>query len=165
MNAVEQLATDQYLTFALANDVFAIDVIKTREVLDFAEVTKVPQTPDYMLGVINLRGSVVPIIDMRVKFGMNKVELTRDSSIIVVEIDVDGEPVTIGALVDEVCEVLDMDASQIEQSPRIGTKLNNEFISGMGNLADKFVIILDINKVFTANELVTALEGSGQDEE
>jgi len=165
MDAVEQLATDQYLTFALADDVFAIDVIMTREVLDVTEVTKVPQSPDYMLGVINLRGSVVPIVDMRLKFGMAKVELTRDSSIIVVEIDVDGEPVTIGALVDEVCEVLDMDASQIEPSPRIGTKLNNEFISGMGNLADKFVIILDINKVFTANELVTALEGSGQDEE
>jgi purine-binding chemotaxis protein CheW len=143
----------QFLTFGLGDDVFAIDVTMAKEVLDFAEVTRVPQTPDYMLGVINLRGSVVPVIDMRLKFAMEDKEKTRDSCIIVVEVNVDGEAITVGALADSVQEVMDMDESQIEPPPRIGTKLNTEFIKGMGNLGDKFVIILDINKVFSADDL------------
>ena len=153
MSVAEKTDASQFLTFKLADDVFAIDVIMAKEVLDFAEVTKVPQTPDYMLGVINLRGSVVPVVDMRLKFGMDDQEKTRDSCIIVVEVDVEGEPVTVGALADSVQEVMDMDESQIEPPPRIGTKLNTEFIKGMGNLGDKFVIILDINKVFSADDL------------
>ena len=153
MSVAEKIDTSQFLTFGLGDDVFAIDVIMAKEVLDFAEVTKVPQTPDYMLGVINLRGSVVPVIDMRLKFGMDDKEKTRDSCIIVVEVDVDGEAITVGALADSVQEVMDMNESQIEPPPRIGTKLNTEFIKGMGNLGEKFVIILDINKVFSADDL------------
>jgi len=153
MSVAEKIDTSQFLTFRLAEDVFAIDVIMAKEVLDFADVTKVPQTPDYMLGVINLRGSVVPVIDMRLKFGMADVEMTRDSCIIVVEVDVDGEPITVGALADSVQEVMDMSESQIEPPPRIGTRLNTEFIKGMGNLGEKFVIILDINKVFSVDDL------------
>lgn len=148
--------TSQFLTFSLAEDIFAIDVIMAKEVLDFADVTRVPQTPDYMLGVINLRGSVVPVVDMRLKFGMAETEKTRDSCIIVVEVDVDGEPVTVGAMADSVREVMDMSPDQIEPPPRIGTRLNTEFIKGMGNLGDKFVIILDINKVFSADDLAFA---------
>ena len=124
--------------------------------LDFTDVTQVPQTPDYMLGVINLRGSVVPVIDMRRKFNMEVAEHTRKSCIVVVEVDVDGEPVTVGALGDSVREVLDINHSQIEPPPRIGTKLNTEFIQGMGNVDDKFVIILDIDKVFSADDLAMA---------
>ncbi len=153
MSVAEKTDTSQFLTFKLAEDVFAIDVIMAKEVLDFAEVTKVPQTPDYMLGVINLRGSVVPVVDMRLKFGMEDQEKTRDSCIIVVEVDVEGESLTVGALADSVQEVMDMEESQIEPPPRIGTRLNTEFIKGMGNLGDKFVIILDINKVFSADDL------------
>ena len=153
MSGTEQTETGQYLTFGLAEDVFAIDVVMAKEVLDFADVTRVPQTPAYMLGVINLRGSVVPVVDMRLKFGMEDVAMTRDSCIIVVEVDVDGEPVTVGALADSVQEVMDLAENQIEPPPRIGTKLNTEFIKGMGNLGEKFVIILDINKVFSADDL------------
>ena len=151
-------ATDtvQYLTFGLGDDIFAIDVIMAKEVLDFTDVTRVPQTPDYMLGVINLRGSVVPVVDMRLKFGMPDRDKTRDSCIIVVEVDVDGESITVGALADSVQEVMDMAPDQIEPPPRIGTKLNTDFIKGMGNLGDKFVIILDINKVFSADDLAFA---------
>ena len=149
-------ATTQFLTFGLGDDVFAIDVVKAKEVLDFTEVTHVPQTPEYMLGVINLRGSVVPVIDMRRKFRMTAADLTRNSCIVVVEVDVDGEPVTVGALADSVLEVIDLDPSQIEPPPRIGTKLNTDFIMGMGNLNDKFVIILDIDKVFSNDDLVLA---------
>ena len=153
MSATEKTEASQFLTFGLGEDVFAIDVVMAKEVLDFAEVTRVPQTPDYMLGVINLRGSVVPVIDMRLKFGMEDKEKTRDSCIIVVEVNVDGEAITVGALADSVQEVMDMNESQIEPPPRIGTKLNTEFIKGMGNLGEKFVIILDINKVFSAGDL------------
>jgi purine-binding chemotaxis protein CheW len=165
MNTAEQLETSQFLTFALAEDIFAIDVVMAKEVLDYAEVTRVPQTPDYMLGVINLRGAVVPVIDMRRKFGMVDIERTRDSCIIVVEIELDGEIITIGALADSVQEVMNMNESQIEPPPRIGTKLNTEFIYGMGNLSDKFVIILDINKVFTADELALARAVGGPEED
>ena len=156
MSVAEQTNTTQFLTFSLADDIFAIDVIKAKEVLDFAEVTQVPQTPDYMLGVINLRGSVVPVVDMRRKFKMEIADRTRNSCIVVVEVDVDGEPVTVGALVDSVREVIDLDPAQIEPPPRIGTKLNTEFIKGMGNLDDRFVIILDIDKVFSVDDLMMA---------
>lgn len=153
MSVADITETTQYLTFTLAEDIFAIDVTMAREILDVCDVTRVPQTPDYMLGVINLRGSVVPVIDMRLKFGMDHVERTRDSCIVVVEVDVDGESVVVGALADSVREVLDLEPSQIEPPPRIGTRLNTEFIKGMGNLDDRFVIILDINRVFSAEEL------------
>jgi len=153
MSVAERIDTSQFLTFGLGDDIFAIDVIMAKEVLDFAQVTKVPQTPEYMLGVINLRGSVVPVIDMRLKFGMDAKEKTRDSCIIVVEVDVDGEPITVGAMADSVREVMDMTESQIEPPPKIGTRLNTEFIKGMGNLGEKFVIILDINRVFSADDL------------
>ena len=164
MSNAENAETTQFLTFSLAEDIFAIDVIMAKEVLDFSEVTKVPQTPDYMLGVINLRGSVVPVIDMRLKFGMDDAEKTRDSCIIVVEVNIDGESITVGAMADSVREVMDMNESQIEPPPRIGTKLNTEFIKGMGNLGDKFVIILDINKVFSADDLDLA-RSIGEEEE
>lgn len=164
MNTAEQIEPSQFLTFALAEDVFAIDVIKAKEVLDFADVTRVPQTPDYMLGVINLRGSVVPIVDMRHKFGMTESDKTRDSCIIVVEVDVDGEPITVGALADSVREVMDLAPDQIEPPPRIGTRLNTEFIKGMGNQGDKFVIILDINKVFSSDELELVRQYNEEDE-
>jgi purine-binding chemotaxis protein CheW len=156
MSVAEITDTTQFLTFGLGDDIFAIDVIKAKEVLDFAEVTQVPQTPDYMLGVINLRGSVVPVIDMRRKFNMATTDRTRNTCIVVVEVDVDGDTVTVGALVDSVREVIDLSPAQIEPPPRIGTKLNTEFIKGMGNLDDRFVIILDIDKVFSIDDLVMA---------
>ena len=145
--------TDQYLTFKLGSELFGVDVSKAREVLDFSEVTQVPQTPDYMLGVINLRGSVVPVINLRQKFGMDEVEKTIDTCIVVMEIEIDGDVIVIGTMADAVQEVLDLDESQIEPPPRLGSKLNTEFIKGMGNLDDQFIIILDIDRVFTVEEL------------
>lgn len=152
MNTAENILS-QFLTFNLGEDVFAVDVLVAKEIVDFAEVTQVPQTPDYMLGVVNLRGAVVPVIDMRLKFGMAEADHTRDSCIIVMEVNVEGEILTVGALVDSVREVLDLAETQIEPPPRIGTKLNTDYIKGMGNLGEKFIILLDINKVFTADEI------------
>lgn len=145
--------TDQYLAFKLDNDLFAVDVGKAREILDYVEVTRVPQTPDYMLGVINLRGSVVPVINLRRKFGMDEVERTVDTCIIVLEVEVKETPIIIGIVADAVQEVLDLAAEQIEPPPRLGTRLNTEFIQGMGNLDDNFVIILDIDRIFSVDEL------------
>ena len=103
------LEVRQYLTFKLSEEVFALDVAQVREILDYIKVTKVPQTPDYMCGVINLRGNVVPVVDMRLKFGMAKTEKTVDTCIIVVEVKSDGESLVLGALVDSVQEVFELD--------------------------------------------------------
>jgi purine-binding chemotaxis protein CheW len=152
--AVETITeTTQYLTFKLEDELFALDIGKVREVLDFTTITKVPQTPDYMRGVINLRGSVVPVVDLRLKFGMVMAEKTVNTCVIIVEVELDGEKVVMGAMADAVQEVLDLEPDQIEPPPRIGTKLNTDFIKGMGKHAEQFIIILDIDKVFTASEL------------
>jgi len=151
---VESIAeTTQYLTFRLEDELFALDIGKVREVLDFTTIAKVPQTPDYMRGVINLRGSVVPVVDMRLKFAMTMAEQTVNTCVIIVEVDLDGEKVVMGAMADAVQEVLDLEPDQIEPPPRIGTKLNTDFIRGMGKHDDQFIIILDLDKVFTVNEL------------
>jgi purine-binding chemotaxis protein CheW len=145
--------TKQYLTFRLGEETFAVDVTKAREILDFTLPTRVPQTPGYMLGVINLRGSVVPVVDLRLKFGLAATATTRDTCIIVLEINADGEATTVGAVADSVEEVLELDAEQIEPPPRIGTRLKTEFIRGMGNHDGRFLIILDIDRVFSVDEL------------
>ncbi|MBF0328062.1 MAG: purine-binding chemotaxis protein CheW [Nitrospirae bacterium] len=145
--------TTQYLTFKLDDEVFALDIAKVREVLDFTTVTKVPRTPDFMRGVINLRGSVVPVVDMKLKFGMSTTQKTVNTCIIIVEVVVEGESAILGALADSVQEVIDLEPNQIEPSPKIGTRLKTEFIKGMGKRDNNFIIILDINKVFSADEL------------
>lgn len=143
----------QYLTFKLEDEVFALDISQVREVLDFTTVTKVPRTPEFMRGVINLRGSVVPVVDMRLKFGMSRTEQTVNTCIIIVEISLDNERLILGALADSVQEVIELEPGQIEPAPRIGTRLNTEFIKGMGKRDDQFIIILDIDKIFSIDEI------------
>ncbi len=155
METKELMETDQFLAFKLEDEVFAFDISKVREVLEFDTLTKVPQTPKMMKGVINLRGNVVPVIDMRIKFGMGETEKTVNTVIIIIEIDLDSESTMIGALVDSVNEVMDLDTEHIEPPPKIGTKLNTEFIRGMGKQGGQFIIILDIERIFSADELET----------
>jgi len=150
--------TRQYLTFQLGEEIFAIDVSHVREILEFTTVTKVPGTPEYMRGVINLRGSVVPVLDIRLKFGMPAAEKTVNTCIIVVEVSFDGETTIIGALVDSVQEVFELDPDQIEPAPKIGMQLKTEFIKGMGKKDERFIIILDIDKVFSLEEIAIAQE-------
>lgn len=147
------LETTQYLTFKLADEVFALDISKVREVLDFTTLTKVPRTPEFMRGVINLRGSVVPVVDLRLKFGMTRTENSVNTCIIITEVTVDNDTTVLGALADSVQEVLDLDAEHIAPAPKIGTKLRTEFIKGMGRRNEQFIIILDVDKVFSADEL------------
>lgn len=149
----EELETTQYLTFLLDTEIFAVDVSKVREILELSNITKVPQTPDFMRGVINLRGSVVPVIDMRLKFGMTESERTVNTCIIVVEIELDGETLVLGSLADSVQEVIELESSQIEAPPHIGTHLNTDFIKGMGKHGELFVIILNIDRIFSNFEL------------
>ena len=145
--------TTQYLTFKLAEEVYALDIGKVREVLDFTTVTKVPRTPDFMRGVINLRGSVVPVVDLRLKFGMAATERTVNTCVIITEVTVDGDTTILGCLADSVQEVLDLTPEEISPAPKIGTKLKTEFIKGMGKRDDRFIIILDIDRVFSVEEL------------
>src|SRR5512136_1730702 len=144
MEEQRNMETTQYLTFKLRDEVFALDIGKVREVLDFTTVTKVPQTPDFMRGVINLRGNVVPVVDMRLKFGMTATEKTVNTCVIITEVNLDGENTVLGAMADSVQEVLDLEPGEIEPPPRIGSKLNTDFIMGMGKHNNKFIMILNI---------------------
>ena len=165
MGVAEVMETTQYLTFKLEEEIFALDISKVREVLDFTAITKVPRTPEFMRGVINLRGNVVPVVDMRLKFGMTKTENTVNTCIIIVEIHLDGETTVLGALADAVQEVIELGSGQIEPAPKIGTRLKTDFIQGMGKQGEGFIIILDIDRVFSADELAIvqdAGEGIGE---
>ena len=142
-----------YLTFTLDDELFSVEVSKVREVLDFTTITKIPRTPEYMRGVINLRGSVVPVIDLRLKFGMSRTENKRNTCIIVLEINSEDETIILGALADSVQEVYELEPDQIEPAPKFGTKFKAEFLRGMGKRDEKFLMILDIDKVFTSEEL------------
>lgn len=153
MSVAEISETVQYLAFKLDEEVFALDVAKVREILEITTITKVPQTPDFMRGVINLRGSVVPVIDMRLKFGMTATENTVNTCIIVVEVEMEDETVILGALADSVQEVIEMEPDQIEPAPHVGTRLNTDFIKGMGKVDDQFIMILDIDRVFSGEEM------------
>src|SRR5271169_4562074 len=158
MSVNEITETRQYLTFKLGNEIFATDVAKVREVLDLTTITAIPRTPDFMSGVINLRGSVVPVVDLRLCFQMSKTERTRNTCIIVVEVLLDGESTVIGALADSVEEVVDLEPDQIQPAPRIGTQIRTDFIKGIGKRDSQFIMILDIDRVFSVQQLSTARE-------
>jgi purine-binding chemotaxis protein CheW len=146
---------EQYLTFRLNQEVFAVEVFRVREVLEVANITKVPNAPSYMQGMINVRGSVVPVMDTRHKFGMGEVEATLDTRIIILEVkDLDGEIIVMGALADSVHEVTELNADDVEFAPRLGTSWNTDFIAGIAKRNGQFIVILDIDYVFTSTELM-----------
>ncbi|CCH47644.1 chemotaxis protein CheW [Pseudodesulfovibrio piezophilus] len=152
---------NQFLTFTLGKEIFALDIGTVREVLELTSITKIPRTPEFMRGVINLRGHAVPVVDMRLKLGMSKGEDTVDTCIIIVEIEFDGEFTVMGALVDSVREVFEMMPDTIEPAPKMGAAINAEYIKGMGRQNEQFIIIIDINKIFSAEELAIAKELAG----
>ena len=139
----------KFLTFALGNEEYGIEIIKAREIIGLMEITTVPQTPDYMKGVINLRGKVIPIIDLRLKFAMPEVEHTRETCIIVVEVG----SAQVGIIVDGVSEVTDIKGEDIEEAPSFGQGIDTNFIMGLGKTKQKIVILLDIEGVLTTEEL------------
>ena len=146
---VELPTTDKegkYLTFALGAEEFGLEILKVREIIGYMEITAVPQTPPHVKGVINLRGQVIPVVDLRLKFGMEEIEITEQSCIIVVEIDAGSRHFQTGIVVDHVSEVLDIPGEAIEDSPEFGS-VNTDFILGMGKIGDTVKILLDIDKV------------------
>ena len=151
----------KYLTFALANEEYGLEILKVREIIGYIEVTAVPQTPSYVRGVINLRGQVIPVIDLRAKFGMETTDVTEQTCIIVVEITQSGRKFSTGIIVDRVQEVLDIAGKDIEEAPQFGTSVDTDFILGMGKIGESVKILLDIDRVlgetglgqFVANDL------------
>ncbi|MEW6288986.1 MAG: chemotaxis protein CheW [Thermodesulfobacteriota bacterium] len=153
MDIQNEIVSSQYLSFTLREEDFAVEIFKVREVLDVATLTRIPRMPSYLCGVINLRGNVVPVVDLGLKLGMEPVKKTINTCIMIMEIVVEAEtaPVPMGVLTDAVQAVLELDQANIEPVPRMGTNLNTDFIKGMGRHEDKFLILLDIDKVL-ANE-------------
>lgn len=153
-----------YLTFRLGDETFAAPVDKVLEILDIPKITRVPRSPDFMLGVVNLRGSVLPVIDTRIKFGLPVTELTATSCIVVMHIMAEDHEVTIGALTDSVHEVLEVDETQIQEIPSIGARYKTEFVQGMARKGDQFIMILDVDKVFTTDEATILKEASAEND-
>jgi len=143
----------QYLTFFLGDETFSLEIGRVREVLDYTIITSVPRMPEYVQGVINLRGSVVPVVDLRLKFGMPAISVSVNTCIIIVEATVGGDDVVLGLLADSVQEVIELERGAIQPAPRIGTRLDTGYIKGIGRQDDRFIIILDIDRVFSHDEL------------
>jgi purine-binding chemotaxis protein CheW len=152
--------TSQYMTFKLGEELFAINVYQVREVLEVLQITKVPTAPPYMRGVVNVRGQAIPVVDLRMRFGLPSIPNSVNTRICVMELDVDGEITVIGGLADSVHEVIELDPSNINPPPRIAMRWRTEFISGMGKRGDDFIIILNVNAVFSSEELLAVSEST-----
>ena len=145
--------TTQYITFKLGDELFAIDVAQVREVLEISTITKVPTAPACMRGVVNVRGQATPVVDLRLRFGLPQGTDTVHTRIIVMELQLDAEVTVLGGIADSVHEVIELDSGDIDAPPRIAMRWRTEFIQGMGRRGDDFIIILDVNKVFSSEDL------------
>ncbi len=160
MSTSEATAALTLLTFTLGDETFAADITYVLEIVEYSRITKVPATPEFMPGVINLRNKVVPVVDLRIKVGMDPGEVTPDTSIVLIEVPFDGETTVLGALVDSVREVRELSRDQIEPPPAIGGPINAELVRGIGKHDGDFVIILNVEKVFSREELSTVKAGA-----
>ncbi len=142
----------KYLTFALGNEEFGLEILKVREIIGYMDVTAVPQTPGHVKGVINLRGQVIPVVDLRMNFGMEEAEVTEQTCIIVVEVTIEDRQFQTGIIVDHVSEVLDIAKENIEDAPQFGSAVDTDFILGMGKIGDSVKILLDIDKVLSGTD-------------
>jgi purine-binding chemotaxis protein CheW len=151
----KQNSTDetQYLTFHLANEEYAVGILRVKEIIPYGALTKVPQTPPAIRGVINLRGSVVPVVDLALKFGLAASSVTTRTCIVIAEVNLDGEQTIMGIMADSVSQVIEFSTDDILPAPPFGTRVSMSFLSGMGKAGNKFVLILDIDKVLSAAEL------------
>lgn len=163
--AEQQAAAEQqqYLTFVLGGEMFAIGILCVKEIIEYGDLTVVPMMPECIRGVINLRGAVVPVVDLACRFGRRSTDITRRTCIVIVEVEGEGERQDIGVIVDAVSEVLEIQASQIEPAPAFGARIRTDFIHGMGKLDGKFVIILNVNKVLSLDDLALLGQMAGQE--
>ena len=156
LGQVNQAISDKegkYLTFALGSEEYGLEILKVREIIGYMDITSVPQTPAYVKGVINLRGQVIPVVDLRSKFAMEAVDTTQETCIIVVEICHNDRSISTGIVVDRVQEVLDIVGGDIEDSPEFGVSVNTDFILGMGKIGDDVKILLDIDRVLSSDDI------------
>lgn len=162
MDAVEK-TTDQaqYLGFYIAEEEYAIGILRVKEILEYDTITRIPGTPPSIRGVFNLRGSVVPVVDLAVKLGLPESPITKRTCIVVVEVDLDGERTVMGLMADAVSQVLDLGRGDIEPPPAFGTRIHMDHLLGMGKAGKKFILLLDIDRILSVNELmeVTNLQG------
>lgn len=150
--------TEQYLTFHLGDEEYAVGILQVREIIEYGIVTRVPTTPPFIRGVINVRGSVVPVIDLAVKFGLTPNPVTRRSCILLIEVDIAGEPTVMGVVADAVSQVVDLLPGDIEPAPAFGTKVHVDYLLGMVKLGDKFALVLDIDRILSTDELLQVSE-------
>jgi purine-binding chemotaxis protein CheW len=153
--AVEQ---QQYLTFLLAGEEYAISILQVKEIIEYDTVTTVPKTPKWIRGVINLRGSVVPVVDLGVKFGLEERAVTKTSCIVIIETRFEGQNATIGIVADAVSQVMDLAADDIRAVPEFGTRVKVDYLLGMAQLGKKFALLLDVDKVLSTDELLSLSE-------
>lgn len=156
--AAEAQEHEQYLTFMLGGETYAIGILRIKEIIEYGQLTEVPRMPDFIRGVINLRGAVVPVIDMGARFGKRATVITRRTCIVIIEVAVGEETQDVGVMVDAVNEVLEIPGNEIEPAPAFGANIRSDFIAGMGKIAGKFVIILNIEYVLSVDEMA-ALAG------
>lgn len=152
-----------YLTFRLGNEIFAANVSKVLEILEIPKITKVPRSPAFMRGVINLRGSVLPVIDMRAKFGLATLTDTVNSCIVVMSITIEAQTIVLGGVVDGVQEVMEVESKDMQAAPTVGTKYRTEFIDGMVKLNDQFIMLLNLDLVFSNEEAIQLQQISASD--
>lgn len=150
----------QYLTFRLGEEEFGVGILQVKEILEYGGITRVPMVPDFIRGVINLRGNVVPVVDLAMKFGMPKRDVTNRSCVVIVEVSLSGEQTTMGVLVDAVSQVMDILPQEIEAPPPFGAKIKVDFIQGMGKTERKFIILLDIDKVLSGEEMTAIAQAA-----
>jgi purine-binding chemotaxis protein CheW len=153
--------TNSYLTFKLGKEEFGAHVSQVLNILEMTKVTEVPKSPNYMKGVINLRGMVLPVIDTRIKFGMPETEYTTNTCIVVMDLDLADDTIHIGAIVDEVVSVIEIEENQIEPPPSIGSKYKSEFIYGMARVEDNFIMLIDMQKLISVDELSEITDKTG----
>jgi purine-binding chemotaxis protein CheW len=148
----------QYLTFMLGGETFAIGILAIKEIIEYGGVTEVPMMPASVRGVINLRGAVVPVMDLAVRFGRQPSEITKRTCVVIVEVEADGEQQVLGVMVDSVSAVLEIPASEIEPAPSFGARIPTDFIAGMGKVSGRFVIILNVSRVLSVDEVAMLAE-------
>lgn len=154
----------QYLTFALAGEMYAVGILNVKEIIEYGHLTEIPRVPTFIRGVINLRGAVVPVVDLAVMFGGKASKVQKRTCNVIVEVRTDDSKHDLGIMVDAVSEVLEINGSDIEPPPSFGTKVRADFIAGMGKVAGKFVIILDIQQVLSSDQMETVSNVSAQAE-
>jgi purine-binding chemotaxis protein CheW len=155
----------QYLAFQMTGEEYAVELPRVREIIQLDAVTRVPSAPPWVTGVVNLRGSVVPVVDLAVKFGMEPARITRWTCLVIVEVELDGEPVVMGVLADTVSQVLDLAPGDIEPPPAFGTRVGGEHLLGMARQGNRFALLLDLDRVLTEEEAADTRAAAEADEE